>query len=264
MVPVFRHLLDPRSGNRFGLVTPPPMPTRYHIGSKGLKSAFSAYAKRFGLLEVPIEVGDDGVAPTLATLRRWRKEAPPSFVFSAVLPQRVASLEGDPLAVLPAFQKAADALEAKCILLRTPATVTPAKRWRDRIATLAEALVRDVVHVCWEPSGLWEGPDAALFAKKLGLVMVVDAARDPVPEGPVAYVRLRALGETRSFGGRVLEHVVLSIGERRDVYVVLETDTALKEAKRLRKIVHEGAKHDGGRVLRPRGALAIRDDEQDE
>ena len=46
----------------------------------------------------------------------------------------------------------------------------------------------------------------------------------PFPAGPVAYVRLRALGETRSYGPSALEKVVRAIGPRRDAYVVFETD----------------------------------------
>jgi hypothetical protein len=94
----------------------------------------------------------------------------------------------------------------------------------------------------------------------------VDPARDPVPAGPVAYARLRALGETRSYGASALERIVKAIGQRRDAYVVFETDKALDEAKMLRRVAQGTGKKDGGlgRVVRPRAAtVKVRDDEQE-
>ena len=45
------------------------------------------------------------------------------------------------------------------------------------------------------------------------------------------------MGETRSYGTSALERVVATIGVRRDVYVVIETQSALTECKRLRTIL---------------------------
>ena len=115
---------------------------------------------------------------------------------------------------------------------------------------------------------MWELGDAALAAKEWDVVLYsVDAARDPVPAGPMAYTRLRALGETRSYGASALERVVRALGARRDAYVVIETVKALTEAKALRTVADAGAaKKAGGlgRVIRPRAAtVKVRDDEQE-
>jgi hypothetical protein len=113
---------------------------------------------------------------------------------------------------------------------------------------------------------VWEIDDAALAAKKWDIVLAVDPSRDPVPAGPVAYGRLRALGETRSYGASALERVVVAIGPRRDAYVVFETDKALVEAKTLRRLAQGAGKKVGGlgRVIRPRAAtVKVRDDEQE-
>jgi hypothetical protein len=134
------------------------------------------------------------------------------------------------------------------------------------MAKLLARVQRDATRVIWEPRGVWEIGDAALAAKKWGIVLSVDAARDPVPAGPVAYARLRALGETRSYGASALERVVRAVGARRDAYVVFETDKALVEAKTLRRIAQGAGKKDGGlgRVIRPRAAtVKVRDDEQE-
>jgi uncharacterized protein YecE (DUF72 family) len=245
------------------------MPTRFHIGAHALRGNIAAYAKRFDLLEVKTGAGTRESSPAVSTLRKWRKSVPPHFDFTVIAGASLsmlkagAALEAD-LAVALA---AVDALEARSILIPTPADVTPSTLWRDRMAKLLLRFPRDVTQVVWEPRGVWETDDAALAASRWGIVLSVDAARDVVPAGPVAYVRLRALGETRSFGPAALEKVLLAIGARRDAYVVFETDAALVESKRLRTLAQAMGKPGRGgmgRVIRPRAlTVKVRDDEQE-
>jgi uncharacterized protein YecE (DUF72 family) len=245
------------------------MPTRFHIGAKALKTSLGTYAKRFDLLEVKTGATPREPPPSLATLRKWRRSVPPHFQFTVVAGPHLsmlkagAALEQD----LGTALSAVDALEARCVLICTPAEVTPSALWRERMAKLVTRFSRDVTQVVWEPRGVWETDDAAVAAKQWGVVLCVDAAREPVPAGPVAYVRLRALGETRSFGPAALEKVVTAIGARRDAYVVLETDGALAESKRLKTLAQTagaGARGGMGRVIRPRAlTVKVRDDEQE-
>jgi uncharacterized protein YecE (DUF72 family) len=250
------------------------MTTRFHIGAKSLRGAIGAYAKRFDLLEVTVAIDPATkgkpapIAPQMATMKKWRKSTPPAFEFAVVcgphlsLVKPSAELERE----LDAAKQAADALHARCIVIRTPQEVTPSALARDRLAKLFDRFTRDVTSLVWEPSGLWEIEDAAVAARKWGVVLAVDAAREPVPAGPVAYVRLRAMGETRSFGPSALERIVRAIGPRRDAYVVLETDSALEECKRLRQIAQRSHKQGHGgmsRLVRPRGGIVVRDDEQE-
>jgi hypothetical protein len=77
---------------------------------------------------------------------------------------------------------------------------------------------------------------------------------------------MRALGETQSFGPIALERIVKAVGARRDVFAIIETDTAMAEAKRLRQIARRGrplAAGGGARLVRPRGGIVVRDDEQE-
>lgn len=248
------------------------MSTRFHIGAKDLRGPITAYAKRFDLLEVLVTPGKkkgDDSSPSLATLRKWRRQVPPHFDFSVIAAPHLAKVRPGPELdrELELAHAAIAALQARCFVLRTPAEVTPSALWRDRLAKLAAQFPKDVTHVVWEPGGLWETGDAAVAAKKWGVVLAVDASRDPVPVGNIAYVRLRALGETRSFGESTLERIVQAIGPRRDVFVVLESDAALMECKRLRRIAQrsKASKDSGGmsRLVRPRGGIMVRDDEQE-
>ncbi len=246
------------------------MSTRFHIGAKELKGSLTAYAKRFDLLEVRA----DAKAPTIPALRRWRKSVPPHFDFSVIGGAHLSLLKPSEAleAELDAAVRAIAALQARCFLLQTPVDVTPSALSRDRMARLLDRLPRDATHVVWEPRGVWELEDAAAAAKKWGIVLGVDAARDDVPDGPTAYARLRSLGETRSFGPSALSRVVDRIGDRRDAYVVIETSSALAECKELRKLAQRGKKTGRtGMVLKPRGTkaakltnvLKVRDDEQE-
>lgn len=251
------------------------MATRLHIGAKELKGDLAAYAKRFDMLEVRgVAASNLKQAPSDATLRRWRKAVPPQFEFSVVAGPAIGKLKaGEAFETeLAAMLKTATVLEARVLLVSTAGDVTPGKLWRDRLEKLLDRLPRDASTVAWEPSGLWEIEDAAAQAKKWGIVVAVDPARDLMPEGPVAYGRLRAAGGTRAFSTAALHKVADTIGERRDAYVVIETTGALKEGKVLRALVREakaGKRGGLGRLLRPRNApLAtgggLGDDEQEE
>jgi uncharacterized protein YecE (DUF72 family) len=249
---------------------------RWHIGAKDLRGAIAAYAKRFDLLEVRVTAegrgrGPEGgaAAPSPATMRRWRKGVPPPFDFSVVagpLLSKVKPGEGADRE-LEAARAAMTILQARCFVLRTPPDVTPAAVWRDRIARIVDRMPRDVTHFVWEPSGVWEVDDAAAQARSWGVVLAVDPAHDPVPAGPVAYLRLRSLGETRAFGPAALERVVHAVGPRREVFAVIESDSAMVEAKRLRQLARSSrgaeALGGGGRLVRPRGNMVVRDDEQE-
>lgn len=251
------------------------MATRVHIGGKELRGDIAAYAKRFDFLEVRGVAADNlRLAPSAATLRRWRKQVPPHFEFAVVAGPNLGRLR--PSAALDteleALLSTATILEARVLVVPTHADVTPSKLQRDRFAALLERLPTAERAVVWEPSGLWEHDDAALQAQKWGVTLAVDPTRDIVPPGPMAYGRLPAVGGTRAYSHAALQRVALGLGERRDAYFVIETPSALKEAKALRQLVRTAkAARSGGlprltRVVRPRGApsLDIGDDEQDE
>lgn len=238
------------------------MATRLHVGTKVLRGALAAYAKRFDLLEVRGESAADlKRAPTPATLKKWRKAVPPHFEFAVTGGPNVGKVKAtDALETeLEAMLATAQILESRLFILATHADVTPSKLWRDRFAKLLDRLPRDASTVVWEPSGLWEHDDAAVQARDWGVVLGCDPTRDIVPPGPVAFGRLRKLGQTRAYSVAALTKVAAAIAspERRDAYVVIETDGALKEAKSLRTLVRSAGKPVGGGmgklVVRPRG-----------
>jgi uncharacterized protein YecE (DUF72 family) len=244
---------------------------RVHIAARELKGSLSSYASKFGLLELhpTVQAGSSAASPrtnpTLKTLRAWRKEAGPAFEFCIVAPPALRSPRpSEQLDIeVAATLATVDAVQARTLLVQTASDCTPSNVWRDRLTKLVERLQRDGTQIVWEPSGLWEAEDAALFAKKLGIVLCVDPFQSGVPRGPIAYLRLRALGETRSFGGARIEALAAELRDRREVYVVMEAPKALSTAQTLDDLIRHPPRAAGGTVVPRRAAAATAVDEEE-
>lgn len=239
--------------------------TTVHVGLPQLRGSLSKYASRFDLLEVRAV---DTPLPKPGKLRAWRKEVPPSFVFSVVLPGSVTALKGgaEAEADLGRSLEIAAALEARCIVLPTPTEVTPAEIWRRRLAELVTKLPRDVVHVLWEPRGLWEPPEASELARKLGIGVVFDAATQPIARGAVVYTRIRGIGSSTRLSSGGIERARRAFAGRREVFAIVECDSPTRVADQIREpLVETGmmVRPGAGSVVRPAAKLSAEDEEQE-
>jgi hypothetical protein len=132
-----------------------------------------------------------------------------------------------------------DALAAKIVVLPTPADLTPGQRDRELLASLSERVPKEPGRYwVWEPSGPWDPEDAAALAGKLGLVLAFDPLLGPVPQGPIAYARLRALGARKSFSDAVLEDVSVRLGAalHAESFVVIDAERSFDYAARLQQL----------------------------
>jgi uncharacterized protein YecE (DUF72 family) len=236
---------------------------RLLVGLPALQGDLEKYASRFELVE--LRPGDVAL-PRPNTLKKWRKSVPPAFVFSIVLPRAVAELApGAELdAALATSLEVAATLEARCIVLATPATVRPTTANKKRLAAVFDRIPREGTVRCWEPAGLWERDEIFAVAKSLGVLPVVDVARDPPAAGPIVYTRLRALGKSSTLGAATLERVADRLRKRREVFVVVEGDseaTRVKQslAKELRKKPQRAS---GVTVVRPGSSTLVAEDEE--
>ena len=252
-------------------LSPPMASPRVHIAARELKGSLSSYASKFGLLELhlTVQAGETAASPrtnpTLKTLRSWRKEAGPAFEFCIVAPEGLrAPRPSDQLnREADATLAAVDAVQARTLLLPTGSDCTPSPVWRDRLAKLVDRLRRDGTQIIWEPSGLWEAEQAAVFAKKLGMVLCCDPFQSGVPQGPVAYLRLRALGETRTFSDERIQALADELRDRREVYVVVEAPRALATAQALGVMMNQPARAAASTVVVSRLAGANASDEEE-
>src|SRR4051812_37083449 len=236
---------------------------RPHVGLPTLEGDLERYSEKYDLLE--LRPGDSPI-PKPATLRSWRKKVPPSFVFSVVFPKVVGELKPSPAldAALEQALGVARDVQARCLVIATPPSVTPTELNKKRLAALIERIPHDVATLAWEPRGVWESDDTFAVAHKLGLVLVVDPAREPAPKGATAYFRLRGLGESTRLSPSAIDKIAEELQPRREAYVIIETSGALAVAESLRK---KGARKAAivrptGAVLRPRATLRAEDEEQ--
>jgi uncharacterized protein YecE (DUF72 family) len=236
---------------------------RPHVGLAVLEGDLERYAEKFDLLE--LRPGDAAI-PKPSTLRAWRRKVPPSFVFSVVFPKAVSELKPSP-ALDQALDQAlvvAREVEARCMVIATPPSITPTALNKKRLTALVERIPHDAVTLAWEPRGIWEMEDAVELAEKLDLVLVVDAAREPAPKGAIAYFRLRGLGESSRLSPAIIDKVADELVSRREAYVIVESIGPLAVAESLRKKTTRRASpaRSVGAVLKPRATLRAEDEEQ--
>jgi uncharacterized protein YecE (DUF72 family) len=237
---------------------------RLLVGLPALQGDLEKYKTRFDLLELrPV----DTTVPRPATLRKWRKLVGPSFVFSVVLPKAVGELTpGAALdAALAESLEIAAAIEARCIVLQTPASVRPTATNRKRLAAVFEKIAPEGIVRCWEAQGMWEREDVLETARLIGALPVLDAARDALPTGPIAYTRLRALGKSAALGSATLDKVADRLRKRREAFVIV--DGASGEAMRVKTalnaaLAQKGARSAGPLVVRPSAPTLVAEDEE--
>lgn len=235
---------------------------RLFVGPATPKGDFAKIGARFGI----VEVRADRPMPRAATLRAWRRDAGPQFVFSVVLPRSVSELGSGALRDpgIADTIEVARLLEARCILLATPPSVRPTNVYRDRIAALAEKLPKSPTMLAWEPSGLWEPEEIRQTARAAQVLPVLDAAQTELLPGSVVYTRLRALGGASRLGQRALEQTADQLRGRREAFVIVENGADAHRTKvALEAALERSPALAGGVVVRPvPGRLRAEDEEQ--
>jgi uncharacterized protein YecE (DUF72 family) len=232
------------------------------VGLPALQGDLAKYASRFELVEVrPV----DTAIPKPSTLRKWRRSVPPAFAFSVVLPRVVGELSPGPEldAALTASLEVAAALEARCVVLPTPATVRPTSANKKRLAAVFERIPREGTVRCWEPAGLWEREEILGSARALGVVPVFDVARESPGSGPIVYTRLRALGKSTALGAATLARVAERLRRRREVFLVIEGAGAARTKQALvAELARMPARTSGVTVVRPGLSTLVAEDEE--
>lgn len=238
--------------------------TRLLFGLPALQGKIDNYAKRFDLVEVtPV----DQSLPKPTKLAAWRQRVPPAFVFSVVLPRAVGSLakgEAFEMALKEALDSATE-LQARAILLATPAAVRPTPRNRQRIVELAGRLPETGPHRFWEPAGIWEPADVMAVAAEARLIPVFDAAQQPLAPGPVAYTRIRALGHAARLGAQRIQTIAEQVRGRREAFVVVDKVIARQVQSGLTSILatdHE--RRPVPTIFKPDADLALDEDDEEQ
>lgn len=235
---------------------------RVQVGLTGFQGDIAKYAQRFDMVELRAEAF---AATKPATLRAWRRAVNPAFTFSVVLPRSAGALLDTPEAKgeLTRALKAAALLEARCLVLETPAEVRPTKANREKLQAALGRLVQPATQVCWEPRGVWEASEIHATAKAMGVLAVVDATQEPAPQSPAVYTRIRALGQS-GVSTKAVARVAEQLRGRRDAWVIVEDrSSASRVRKELGGALTELAAPAIPLVVRPSaGRLRAEDEEQ--
>jgi uncharacterized protein YecE (DUF72 family) len=260
------------------------MATNTLFGCAYTRGALDVYARRFDILEVPLDK-----APPIktATLKKWRKDVGTRLDFAIIAPAALAQVR--PSAALDAALEhvlaAQRVLQARHLLLVTPVEVTPAPLPRERLGKVVERLraglgeAKDLVSIAWGPRGVWEPEEAARLAKKLGVDLCLDPLsdpREPFWDPALRYVRVSTVGGRTDLPPSRLRALaeLLAAAERDDAnagrpggrVVVLTTPHAAREAKQLKALVERelerGPLRGGGMVISPR-SRSLDDDEEE-
>lgn len=222
--------------------------SRLLVGLPALQGELQKYKDRFDLVEVrPVDTS----LPRPATLRKWRKTVSPGFVFSVVLPRVVGELAGGKALdeALATSLDVAALLEARCIVLHTPVSFRPTAANRKKLADFFGRVPAEGVVRCWEASGLWEREDIIATARGAAVLPVLDAAREALSPGPIAYTRLRALGSSASLGAGTVEKISDQLRGRREAFVVIEGPGAVRVKAALSMMMARQQGRPGGPVI---------------
>jgi uncharacterized protein YecE (DUF72 family) len=230
------------------------------VGETRFPKNFKRYARQFPLLELDCE---PGTVPGKARLQSIRAIAPEGFVFSLILPSRLASLEAGP-ELEHEWKSAlgvARLLRAQWWVVRTPAEVRPTRRSREGLTALVARLKETGMRVAWEPRGVWDETAAGELADAMGAVLVQDVAREIPRPGSVLYSRLLALGRGARVGLSLADLVVERMRAYEQAYVVVEGQGAREIQAALGLATEDGQSLGNGVTA---GAGLLGDDAADE
>lgn len=184
--------------------------------------------------------------PKSGTLKKWRASLPDGFLCALVAPPEALASARGPLrfddalqAAIAWLREAADAVDARAIVLPTPREMTTGQRDRDLLARYVERLDRkDGRPLVWAPGGLWEPGAAARFAERIEVVCAYDPVETVPPPGPLSYARLQAIGGRTRFPEPLLEEVLDRVaGAGADeAFVSIRSPRSFREAVQLQQL----------------------------
>lgn len=214
-----------------------------HIGCSGFPVPATRYLREFMLAEV----ADTFLGvPGPALVRRWRREAPQGFAFTALAPRELGAENFKPSAAADAawenFLPVARELDAKAIVVTSNPEAPPGKAARAQARGFFEKLQIDKLpSVVWEPPPTWELKDCEAAVKDLKVLVARDPLKHP-PFGKVArgYYRLPGpAGYKSRYEDPALDQVADAIQSTQsaETFVVFANVDMYADSKRLRKLL---------------------------
>jgi uncharacterized protein YecE (DUF72 family) len=245
-----------------------PVPTRPYaevkVGCCGFRLARARYFDRFPVVEVQHTFYQP---PQVATLERWREEAPQGFEFAVKAWMLITHVGASPtyrrlarsltdaeraecgsFRPTPVVREAwettlasAVALGARRVLFQCPASFQPSDENLDNMKRFfAETASGTGLEYLWEPRGGWPDPLVRAVCEDLGLVHVVDpfAARAVTPDR--VYYRIHGR-RGRPYEHEELEELASKLPARGAAHVMFNNVRMVADATRFQAIIDRRA-----------------------
>jgi len=209
------------------------------IGCAGFPVPATRYFKEF----LFVEIQDTHVTqPGTGTVRRWRREAPPGFVFAVQSPKDIGQegfREGKIIeTALRNMVDVARELDAQTAVFGAPPDFTASRANKAAVKAFLGSVKRKFARIVWEPPPAWDADEAQALAAECGAT----ASRDPLASGtstaPFAYYRLPGpAGHKSRYEDPAIEklgEIALAAKNEHAIYVFANVDM-FADAKRLRK-----------------------------
>jgi uncharacterized protein YecE (DUF72 family) len=232
----------------------------------GFTIGAAAYYKQFNVVEVQQTFYDP---PSLATLEKWRQEAPPGFEFTMKAWQVITHLGTSSTyrrlrspfnataraeaggfrwngTIVNAWQRTlecARVLRATAILFQCPASF---RATDENIAAMRHFFTHikrpEGVRLLWEPRGPWSDELVVTLCRELELVHAVDPFIRPSLTPELLYWRLHG---NRSHYANYTDEELLQIWEwlptdgKTEAYVLFNNIPRVKDIKRFRELGHK-------------------------
>ncbi len=188
------------------------------IGCCGFPVSLPRYARELSLVEVQKTFYR---MPQRDTLRRWRDQVPPDFVFTLKVPQLITHPPSSPtyrkarLQIPPEFHhrygffrptdevfqaweqtlQAAEILRSPVLVFQTPARFSETPEHVDHLYAFFSRIPREGHTLAWEPRGTWHRETLRRIFQDLQLVHVVDPFKDQTLTPGFVYYRLHGRGQ---------------------------------------------------------------------
>lgn len=214
-----------------------------HLGCSGFPVPATRYLKEFRAVEVADTLL--GV-PGPALVRRWRREAPDGFLFTALAPREVSAEGFKPTAAAQGawetFVPIVRDLDARAIVVTSAPDMTSSKPHRAAVRAFFEAVAAErLPPLVWEAPAGWELRDAEATVKHLPVIVARDPLRHPpIARGPLGCFRLPGPAGFKSrYEDPALEAAAATIRASRceETLVALCNVDMYADARRLRKLL---------------------------
>ena len=177
----------------------------------GWKNRFESVLQAYSKLLPSCEVNSTFYRiPKVSTAEKWRKSVDKSFEFTVKASRLITHQIKFTKASASAFYMTANicrALNAKIMLLQSPASFKPTKENIERMKDFFSSIKRGKLILAWEPRGNWhKNPEQIKkVCKKFDLVECVDPFRNtPISSGKnsMVYFRLHGFGKPSMYNYR--------------------------------------------------------------